>query len=145
VMETIEAVPRAGLSVLVVEAEPAERGLIAGILEGAGHQVMWCPGPSARDGTCVGTRAGACPLADAADAVVLDTRLQRDDVLGGATGWQLALFYRDSGLPLVALVEPGGASSLLRGEGVVLLRPPASRRALLRALARAVSESRPLA
>jgi CheY-like chemotaxis protein len=142
-METIGADPRPGLSVLVVEADPAERELMAGILEEAGHQVMWCPGPSARDGTCVGTRDGACPLADAADAVVLDTRLQRDDVLGGATGWQLALFYRDSGVPLVALVEPGGGSSLLRGEGVVLLRRPVSQDALLRALTRAVSESRP--
>jgi CheY-like chemotaxis protein len=131
------------LRVLLVEGDDAAREEFGRILEGAGHEVLLCPGPTGPDYTCVGTRGGRCALADGADAVVLDTRLRGDDLFGGATGWQLALAYRDQGLPLVALAEAGGATSMLREKGVVILRRRPTGQTLLRALRRAVSEAQP--
>jgi hypothetical protein len=62
--------------VLVVEAEPAERELFSSWLEESGFTVLACPGPTEPDFTCVGDRKGTCPLADAADVVVLDMSLE---------------------------------------------------------------------
>jgi DNA-binding response OmpR family regulator len=132
--------PAARLRVLVVEGDDQARDGLGQALEAAGHQVLLCPGPSAPDYTCIGTRGGTCALAAGADAVVLDTRLRGDDLFGGTTGWQLGLLYRDQGLPLVAVVDAGDAATLLRGEGVTILRRPASARAVLRALERAVRD-----
>ena len=128
--------------VLVVVADKAAREELGRDLEATGHEVLACPGPSPND-ACVGARTGTCPLASGADAVVLDTVLLGDELNGGATGWQLALLYRDLGLALVALVEPGDKASLLRGEGATIVRRPASGRAVVRALERAVSEAHP--
>jgi hypothetical protein len=141
--QTIPAPTPTPLRVLLVEGDDAAREEFGRILEAAGHQVLLCTGPSGPDYTCVGTRGGRCALADGADAVVLDTRLRGDDLFGGTTGWQLALVYRDLGLPLVALAEAGGATSMLRGEGVVILRRRPTEQTLLRALGRAVSEPHP--
>jgi hypothetical protein len=128
--------------VLLVAADDRVREEVGRSLEAAGHEVLACPGPGPDD-ECVGTRTGTCPLASGADAVVLDTVLLGDELYGGATGWQLALLYRDLGLALVALVEPGDEASLLQGEGATIVRRPASGRAVLRALDRAVSEAHP--
>jgi hypothetical protein len=128
--------------VLVVAADDHFREEIGASLEAAGHEVLACPGPGPDD-ACVGARTGSCPLASGADAVVLDTVLLGDELNGGATGWQLALLYRDLGLALVALVEAGDEASLLRGEGATVVRRPASGRAVVRALERAVSEAHP--
>jgi hypothetical protein len=128
--------------VLVVVADERAREELGRELEAAGHEVLACPGPGPDD-ACVGARTGTCPLASGADAVVLDTVLLGDELNGGATGWQLALLYRDLGLALVALVEPGDEASLLRGEGATIVRRPASGRAAVRALERAVSEAHP--
>jgi hypothetical protein len=88
----------------------------------------------------VGARLGACPLADGADAVVLDTRVPGDDVFGGTTGWQLGLLYRDMGLPVVAIVDASGATTMLRAHGAQTIRHGSSSRAIRDALARAVRE-----
>jgi DNA-binding response OmpR family regulator len=129
--------------VLVVEGDDDAREDLGRALEAAGHQALLCPGPSTPDYTCVGTRGGTCALAAGADAVILDTRLRGDDLFGGTTGWQLVLLYRDLGLPLVALVEPGDAGSMVRGEGAVIVRRPPAAPAVLRALRRAVEEAQP--
>jgi hypothetical protein len=131
----------APLRVLLVEGDDGAREDLGRTLEAAGHQVLLCQGPSGPDYSCIGTRGGRCALADGVDAVVLDTRLRGDDLFGGTTGWQLGLLYRDRGLPLVALAEAGGATSMLRGEGVVILRRRPNGQTLLRALSRAVGEA----
>ncbi len=133
---------KASVRVLLVAADERVRDEIGRSLETAGHEVLACPGPSPDD-ACVGVRTGTCPLASGADAVVLDTVLLGDELYGGATGWQLALLYRDLGLALVAIVEPGEEASLLRGEGAMIVRRPPSSRAVLRALDRAVSKAHP--
>lgn len=131
------------LRVLLVEGDAEAREEFGRVLEAAGHQVILCPGPSEPDYSCVGMRRGTCALAAGADAVVLDTRLRGDDLFGGTTGWQLAILYREQGLALVALADAGDGTSLLRGEGVVILRRRPSEQALLGGLERAVSEARP--
>jgi hypothetical protein len=126
--------------VLLVVADDEARGEIGRSLEAAGHEVLACPGPLGPDYTCVGVRRGACPLADGADAVVLDTRIPGDDVFGGTTGWQLGMLYRDMGLPVVAIVDASGATTLLRANGAQTLRHGSSSKAVRDALARAVWE-----
>lgn len=85
-----------------------------------------CPGPSAPEYTCIGGRGEACPLATAADVVVLDLRLQSDEMDMGVPGWQLALVYRELGKPLVALTGESDPVRLVREPGVAVLpRRPA--------------------
>jgi hypothetical protein len=126
--------------ILVVISDDRARDEIGWSLEAAGHEVLSCPGPHGADLTCVGIAQGACPLAEGADAVVLDVRLPGDDFLGGATGWQLGLLYRDLGLPVVALVDASAATTLLDVHGVQTLRHGSSTQAIREALARAAWE-----
>jgi CheY-like chemotaxis protein len=126
--------------ILLVMGDDRARDEIGGTLEAAGHEVLACPGPLSPDYTCVGIRQGACPLARGVDAVVLDARMPGDDLLGGATGWQLGMLYRDMGLPVVAIVDASAATTLLQAHGVQTLRHGASSRAIRDALDRAAWE-----
>jgi CheY-like chemotaxis protein len=89
--------------VLVVEADPAERELISSWLEDSGFTVIACPGPTEPDFTCVGDRTGTCPLAEAADVVVLDMSLEGEALMTGTAAEDLLGLYLVSGRPVVTL------------------------------------------
>ncbi|MGZ8600320.1 MAG: hypothetical protein ACXWX6_08990 [Actinomycetota bacterium] len=90
-------------SVLIVEADPVERGRFGAWLEHAGFDVLECPGPIQPDYTCVGSRNGACPLAAEADLVVLDMSLESEAVVMGTAAEELLDLYRTAGLRVVVL------------------------------------------
>jgi hypothetical protein len=94
--------PAAG-SVLIVEADPVERARFGGWLERAGYDILVCPGPSGPDYTCVGSRAGTCPLAAEAAIVVLDMSLDSESVVMGTTAEELLGMYLMSGHRVLVL------------------------------------------
>jgi CheY-like chemotaxis protein len=119
--------------VLVVEADPAERELFSSWLEASGFTVLACPGPTEPDYTCVGDRTGACPLADAADVVVLDMSLDSEALMTGTAAEELLGLYLVSGRPVVTLGSRDGDE--VPGELIRLRRHP-TREALLGAVRR---------
>ncbi len=90
-------------TVLIIEADPAERGRLGSFLEQVGMTVLLCPGPTEPDYTCVGVREGACPLVETANAVVLDMSLDSEAVMEGATAEELLDMYLSTGRPVVML------------------------------------------
>jgi hypothetical protein len=117
--------------VLVVAADPAERELFSSWLEGSGLTVMTCPGPTEPDFTCVGDRKGTCPLAEAADVVVLDMSLDSEALMRGTAAEDLLGLYLVAGRPVVTLGFRDGDE--VPGELVRLRRHP-TRETLLRAV-----------
>ncbi len=89
--------------VLVVESDPEEAEVLGSRLEASGFDVIACPGPIGPDFVCVGDRTGSCPLIDSADIVVLDCRLESDQVLEGTSAYDLLALYVCSGRPVVAI------------------------------------------
>ena len=130
-----------GARVLVVEANERARGWDAAWLDDAGYDVTVCPGPSAPDFTCVGSRTGACPLASDVDAVVLDMSLAGDVVRTGTRAWELLMLYRQFGMPVVVVTAPNDPFVPLPEDGVFAVRRPVERDFLLGAL-RALLRSR---
>jgi CheY-like chemotaxis protein len=127
-------------SVLVVEADADERRRVGAWLEREGYQVLVCPGPSEPDYTCVGSRVGACPLADSADLVVLDMSLESEAVVMGTAAEELLGLYLMAGHDVVVLgSHPGGA---IPGQMIRLPRHP-RRQDLLAAVRALVGEARP--
>jgi CheY-like chemotaxis protein len=114
--------------VLVVEADPAERELFSSWLEESGFTVLACPGPTEPDFTCVGDRKGTCPLAEAADVVVLDMSLESEALMRGTAAEDLLGLYLVSGRPVVTLGSRDGDE--VPGELTRLRRHP-TREALL--------------
>src|ERR671937_1290540 len=98
-------------TVLVVESERLVRDVVADRLDEAGYEVIACPGPSAPNYTCIGTRGGRCPLEAAADVVVMDADVSGEDVIDAASGVDLLSHYAASGKPVVCL---RAGSDLLR-------------------------------
>jgi hypothetical protein len=90
-------------SVLVVEADPVERGRFGAWLEGAGFEVLVCPGPMEPDYTCVGSRGRTCPLASEAALVVLDMSLASEGVVMGTSAEELLGLYLVAGHRIVVL------------------------------------------
>ena len=117
-----------GATVLLVDPDGDVRDRIAEWLEEEGHEVITCPGPGAPGYDCIGSRVGRCPLANAADVVVLDLWLASDTMLEGAPASGLLLsFYRSHGLPVVGIVPPW-RSDLHHGDRRVrLVSRPAGR------------------
>ena len=107
-----------GLStVLVVAYAGDDRERLGGWLEEAGYDVLTCPGP--RKGIpCIGL-VGRCPLAAAADAVVLDMTLEDDPSGESVPGWQVLPVYVQLGLGVAALAEPEDLSLISWSELVV--------------------------
>ena len=93
--------------VLLVEADAEDRQLYGAWLEGAGFEVMACPGPRAPDYTCIGDRDGACPLTTDVDMIVLDTRLDSEMAFEGTSASDLLSVYRATGKPI--LIAPDGS------------------------------------
>jgi hypothetical protein len=90
-------------SVLVVEADSAERGRFGAWLEHEGYDVLVCPGPIEPDYTCLGSRGRACPLAAEADLVVLDMSLESEGVVMGTSAEELLGLYLVAGHRVVVL------------------------------------------
>lgn len=123
-------------SVLLVEADAAERRRLGEALQAAGFEVAECPGPTEPDGTCIGTRTGMCPLLSDVDVVVLDMELEGDDVEFRATSDELLNLYLGSGRPVVALGLRGGR---LDEGGLLRLRRSPDADELVRGVRRLVS------
>ena len=113
-------------TVLLVEADEGERERLGVALEGAGYEVIACPGPTVPEYTCIGGWEGYCPLLERADVVVLDTWLAGDEVGAGTSSSELLQLYSGSGRTVVA-IGSGGSLSPYAGGSVVCLdeRPDA--------------------
>lgn len=123
--------PRVADTVLLVEADEAERDRLASAVEEAGFEVATCPGPTGPDYTCVGSRGGACALASDAAVVVLDMSLESEAVVRGTAAEELLAMYLFGGHRIVALgSHPGGE---VPGQLIRLHRHP-ERDELVRAL-----------
>lgn len=122
-------------SILIVATEPTVRSRVGALLEDDGWEVLHCPGPAAPDYVCVGVRGDGCPLADDADAVVLDLDLDSDLVLEGTTAVELMAFYLSGGLPMIALAHEGVEfTHPFAEERIRVLRWPGERDLLLDSL-----------
>jgi hypothetical protein len=88
---------------LIVESDEQEGERLAACLEDAGFEVTLCPGPSGPDYTCVGARTLECPLAKGASIVVLDMRLDGDDLIEGTPAEELLNVYLLAGHRVIAL------------------------------------------
>jgi len=132
---------RRGRRVLVVEWRMPSRERFAGALEDAGFDVTTCPGPSGPGYECIGGRGMPCPLVSDTDVVVLDLRLESDEMGLGAPAWELALTYRGAGKPLVVLSGESDPVSLLREPGVEILPRRPEPRTLIEAVRRVLAES----
>jgi CheY-like chemotaxis protein len=127
-------------NVLVVEPSPIERERLAVALEGEGFQAFLCPGPTQPDYTCLGARAGMCPLASQDAVVVLDMSLDSDAVMSGTPAEDLLDLYLESGHPVVAL--DGSHRGNETGRLIRLRRHPETD-ALLTAVWQLASPNRP--
>lgn len=105
-------------TVLLVESDEGERERLGTALEGAGYQVIACPGPTAPDYTCIGGREGYCPLLERADVVVLDPWLAGDEIGVGTTSDDLVALYAGSGRTVVAIdavhLDPIAQGNIIR-------------------------------
>lgn len=99
-------------AVLVVEQDDELRDRLGKWLEDIGFDVMACPGPTRPDYTCVAGRGKPCPLAEAADAILVDLWLASDSVLFGTSSTELLDYYLSSKKPVVALSATSDHSML---------------------------------
>jgi hypothetical protein len=125
----------------VVEWRVASRERFGSVLEDAGFEVTVCPGPSGPEYRCIGGRGLPCPLVSDADVVVLDLRLESDEMDLGVPAWELAMTYRDAGKPLVVLTGEGDPVRLVAEPGVAVLPRRPDSGALLDAVLRVLAES----
>ncbi len=89
--------------VLLVQSDAGDRQILGTWFEMSGFDVTTCPGPTAPTYVCIGDRTGRCPLIDEADVVVLDCRIDSDDVLEGTSAYDLLSLYVSSEKPVVVL------------------------------------------
>jgi DNA-binding response OmpR family regulator len=118
--------------VLLVEQDLHARERIGGWLEEAGFDVLACPGPSKPDYTCVAGRTGSCPLAQAADLLILDLSLEGDALMEGTSAFDLLSFYLASERPVIALRRGYESTPALLDEDISVLAYPPDRRQLLK-------------
>ena len=118
-------------AVLVVERSEETRGRVGEWLEEAGFDVMACPGPTGPDYRCLAGRGRPCPLAHAADAVVLDLWLESDTMVEGTSGVDLLGYYLGSGLPVLALTHGSEPVRLFCEEDLATLAGPLDRREIV--------------
>lgn len=109
-------------TVLVVEADPTERERFGSWLEGAGFDVLVCPGPTEPDYTCVGARDGTCPLLEEADLTVLDMSTDSEAVMMGTASEEILALYLLAGARVVALGSHPGEQ--IEGQLLRLRRHP---------------------
>lgn len=109
-------------AVLLVEADADERDRLGSWLEEEGFDVITCTGPTEPDYTCVGARAGACPLVEAASVVVLDMSTRSEGVMQGTAAEELLGLYLFAGARVVALASHPGEE--IRGSLIRMRRHP---------------------
>jgi hypothetical protein len=107
-------------TVLLVESDEGDRERYGKALEDGGYQVIACPGPTAPDYTCIGGRAGYCPLLERADVVVLDPWLAGDEVGVGTTSDELLELYAWSGRTVVTVGAGGSLGPVAQGHVIRL-------------------------
>jgi CheY-like chemotaxis protein len=107
---------RSNATVLLVEGDDEGRDVMAAWLEASGFDVITCSGPQRPGYVCVGERTGRCPVAEAADVVVLDGRLECADVPDGTSPYDLLVLYRTLGRPVVLVGGDDDARVLLGDE-----------------------------
>jgi CheY-like chemotaxis protein len=122
---------REARAVLLVEADADERDRLGSWLEEEGFDVITCTGPTEPDYTCVGARAGACPLVEGASVVVLDMSTRSEGVMQGTAAEELLGLYLFAGARVVALASHPGEE--IRGSLIRMRRHP-EREDLLRAV-----------
>ena len=111
--------------ILVVEPNRSLRHRIGEWLEAGGYDdVMLCPGPSEPHYRCVGVEPGSCPLAKAADVVVVDLHQRSDDALQGTPGWELLFLYLQEGKRVVALTGPSDPVRPIEDDDVRVVERP---------------------
>lgn len=120
--------------VLLIAAEPAIRERLGGWLASEGHDVIECPGPTAPEYTFTRSRGGDCPLAKAADVVVLDLHLDSDAAMTGTPSWQLVDYYVQRGHPVIAIAGLDQMGQFFLDDSVKTLLRPVDRRDLLQAV-----------
>jgi CheY-like chemotaxis protein len=113
---------REARTVLLVEADAGERDRLGSWLEDEGFEVITCTGPTEPDYTCVGARAGACPLVEAASVVVLDMSTRSEGVMQGTAAEELLGLYLFAGARVVALASHPGEE--IRGSLIRMRRHP---------------------
>ena len=113
---------REARAVLLVEADADERDRLGSWLEEEGFDVITCTGPTEPDYTCVGARAGACPLVEAASVVVLDMSTRSEGVMQGTAAEELLGLYLFAGARVVALASHPGEE--IRGSLIRMRRHP---------------------
>jgi hypothetical protein len=91
--------------VLIVDRDPDTRDRVGAWLEDVGLDVLACPGPTGPEFTCVGSRDGRCPLAQAADLVALNLWLESDAAMFGTRASRLVRHYRAWGKPVVVMTD----------------------------------------
>ena len=128
---------------LVVETDDDRRGEIGGWLEDEGFDVLVCPGPRAPHYTCLASDGGRCPLAAAADVVVLNMRQASDEAMQGTPGWELLLYYLEHGSRVVAFSGDPDSFRPRPDQDVAVLRRPPDRRELIGAVRRLVRTATP--
>jgi DNA-binding response OmpR family regulator len=129
-------------SVLVVEFDSEVRGRLADWLDGAGFEVLMCPGPSEPDYRCLAGRAATCPLAAPADLVVLDLWLASDAVMAGTSSFQLLDYYISLGKPVIALDHDRHERHFFTSDNLTLLEWPVDKQELIETV-RVVLQGRP--
>jgi hypothetical protein len=127
-------------TVLVVEADAAERERYGSWLEGSGFDVLMCPGPTEPDYTCVGARDGVCPLVEEASVVVLDMSTESEAVMMGTASEEILALYLLTGSRVVVLGSHPGEE--VHGQLIRLHRHP-ERGQLVEAIVALVDDSGP--
>jgi hypothetical protein len=107
-------------TVLLVESDGSRRDLLGQALEGAGYEVIACPGPRAPDYRCIGGREGYCPLVERADVVVLDPWLAGDELGVGTSADELVELYSPRGRTVILLGSVGWLDPFIGGHVVGL-------------------------
>lgn len=119
-------------TVLVVEPDRSVRDQISATVEGAGFDVLTCPGPTSPEYACPGVAGTGCPLASYADVVVMDLALDSDLTMEGTTAVELIAFYLGEGKAIIALSRDGGEETHpFVEERVTVLHWPLERRRLI--------------
>jgi hypothetical protein len=104
--------------VLIVAADPEIGARVQATAEMDGHDVVACAGPGRPTYLCAGATDKRCPLAERADLVVVDGWLETDQARCGLPSWHLIRYYRNMGIPVLALVGPNGLPGPLNDAGV---------------------------
>jgi hypothetical protein len=127
-------------TVLLVEADPADRERFGSWLESAGVDPINCPGPHAPDFSCLGTSNSGCPLVNLADVAVIDVRPLPGVSTRGLPGWRLLRYYLEHGKPVVVIADRYRIPTFRR-EQVFVLRPNPGRESLLLAVRAVLREA----